>query len=69
MNIWSLEPTQSNNIMYKIAHCADVHIKNLKYHWEYKKIFSQMYETLRDEKVDYIYICVIHLGRMPLHPL
>ena len=42
--------------MYKIAHCADVHIKNLKYHWEYKKIFSQMYETLRDEKVDYIYI-------------
>jgi len=42
--------------MYKIAHCADVHIKNLKYHWEYKKIFDQMYETLRDEKVDYIYI-------------
>jgi len=42
--------------MYKIAHCADVHIKNLKYHWEYKKIFEQMYETLREEKVDYIYV-------------
>jgi len=42
--------------MYKIAHCADVHIKNLKYHWEYNKIFDQMYERLRDEKVDYIYV-------------
>lgn len=42
--------------MYKIAHCADVHIKNLKYHWEYKKIFEEMYKSLRDEKVDYIYI-------------
>ena len=42
--------------MYKIAHCADVHIKNLKYHWEYNKIFEQMYERLRAEKVDYIYI-------------
>lgn len=42
--------------MYKIAHCADVHIKNLKYHWEYNKIFQQMYDRLRSEEVDYIYI-------------
>ena len=42
--------------MIKIAHAADIHIKNLKYHWEYNKIFEQMYETLRKEKVDYIYI-------------
>jgi len=42
--------------MYKIAHCADVHIKNLKYHWEYKKIFEQMYASLRREEVDYIYV-------------
>ena len=42
--------------MYKIAHCADVHIKNLKYHYEYRKVFEQMYETLREEEVDFIYI-------------
>ena len=42
--------------MYKIAHCADVHIKNLKYHYEYRKVFEQMYESLREEKVDFIYI-------------
>ena len=40
--------------MYKIAHCADVHIKNLKYHYEYRKVFEQMYETLRKEEVDFI---------------
>jgi len=42
--------------MYKIAHCADVHIKNLKYHYEYRKVFEQMYESLREEEVDFIYI-------------
>jgi len=42
--------------MYKIAHCADVHIKNLKYHYEYREVFKQMYETLREEQVDFIYI-------------
>ena len=41
---------------FKIAHCADVHIKNLKYHYEYKHIFAQMYDILRDESVDCIYI-------------
>ena len=41
---------------YKIAHCADVHIKNLKYHYEYKHVFAQMYDILRDESVDCIYI-------------
>ena len=42
--------------MYKIAHCADVHIKNLKYHYEYREVFKQMYEALRDAEVDFIYI-------------
>tara|TARA_R110000824_G_scaffold65415_3_gene170368 strand:+ start:910 stop:4065 length:3156 start_codon:yes stop_codon:yes gene_type:complete len=42
--------------MYKIAHCADVHIKNLKYHYEYREVFKQMYEALREEEVDFIYI-------------
>jgi DNA repair exonuclease SbcCD ATPase subunit/DNA repair exonuclease SbcCD nuclease subunit len=42
--------------MYKIAHCADVHIKNLKYHYEYRKVFESMYESLREEEVDFIYV-------------
>ena len=43
--------------MYKIAHIADTHIKNLKFHYEYKIVFEQLYETLRKEKVDYIVHC------------
>ena len=43
--------------MAKIAHIADTHIRNLKYHYEYKIIFSQLYETLKNEKVDYIVHC------------
>ena len=42
---------------YRIAHIADTHIKNLKYHYEYKKVFEQLYDTLRKEKVDYIVHC------------
>lgn len=41
----------------KFAHIADTHIKNLKYHKEYKVIFKQLYETLKKEKVDYIVHC------------
>ena len=43
--------------MYKIAHIADTHIKNLKFHYEYKKVFEQLYEILRKENVDYIVHC------------
>ena len=43
--------------MYKIAHIADTHIKNLKFHFEYKKVFEQLYEILRKENVDYIVHC------------
>ena len=43
--------------MVKIAHIADTHIKNLKYHKEYREVFSQIYETLRKEKVDFIIHC------------
>jgi len=41
----------------KIAHVSDTHIKNLKYHNEYKTIFNKMYEILLNEKVDYIIHC------------
>ena len=43
--------------MVRIAHFGDTHIKNLKYHYEYRKAFEQIYDTLRREKVDYIVHC------------
>jgi len=41
----------------KFAHIADTHIKNLKYHYEYRAIFEQLYEKLKEEEVDYIVHC------------
>jgi DNA repair exonuclease SbcCD ATPase subunit/predicted phosphodiesterase len=41
----------------KIAHIADTHIKNLKYHEDYRACFEQMYEILRQQDVDYIVHC------------
>jgi len=41
----------------KFAHIADTHIRNLKYHYEYKIVFDKLYQTLKDEKVDYIIHC------------
>ena len=43
--------------MKKFAHIADTHIRNLKYHSEYREVFEKMYNTLREEKVDYIVHC------------
>ena len=42
----------------KFAHISDTHIKNLKYHYEYRIIFEQLYNTLREQKVD----CIVHCG-------
>ena len=41
----------------KFAHIADTHIRNLKYHYEYRAVFEKLYEHLRAEKVDYIIHC------------
>ena len=41
----------------KIAHLADTHIKNLKYHGDYRACFEQMYKILREQEVDYIVHC------------
>lgn len=41
----------------KIAHIADTHIRNYKYHAEYRQIFNELYEKLKEEKVDYIVHC------------
>ena len=41
----------------QIAHIADTHIKNLKYHQDYKVVFEQLYKELRDREIDYIIHC------------
>ena len=41
----------------KFAHIADTHIRNLKYHFEYKAVFEKLYETLKKEEIDYIVHC------------
>ena len=41
----------------KFAHIADTHIRNLKYHDEYKQVFKQLYKELKQQKVDYIIHC------------
>ena len=40
----------------RIAHAADIHIRNLKYHYEYKEVFKQFYES-KEEIVDCIILC------------
>jgi DNA repair exonuclease SbcCD ATPase subunit/DNA repair exonuclease SbcCD nuclease subunit len=44
-------------VSIKIAHIADTHIRNFNYHKEYRQIFNNLYETLKQEKVDYIVHC------------
>ena len=44
----------------KFAHLADTHIRNLKYHKEYREVFSQLYEKLKKQKVD----CIIHFASL-----
>ena len=41
----------------KFAHLADTHIRNLKYHKEYRVVFERLYEKLKEEKPDYIVHC------------
>jgi len=41
----------------KFAHLADTHIRNLKYHKEYKEVFDEIYKDLKKEKVDFIIHC------------
>lgn len=43
---------------YKISQISDTHVRNLKYHREYRVVFEKMYSILREEKPDYI----VHTG-------
>ena len=38
----------------KIAHVSDIHIRKLRYHKEYKVVFQELYEKLKEEKPDII---------------
>ena len=42
----------------RIAHISDTHIRNYKYHTEYRAVFDKIYERLRKEKPD----CIVHCG-------
>ena len=44
--------------MPRIAHISDTHIPTIKRHDEYRQVFDQIYNKLREEKVDYI----VHTG-------
>ncbi len=43
--------------MVRIAHIADVHVRNVKYHDTYRQVFESLYESLREKKPDYIVVC------------
>lgn len=40
----------------RILHCGDIHIRNLKRHDEYRQVFSQFYEKVKELNVDAIYV-------------
>ncbi len=44
--------------MTTFAHISDTHIRNVKYHEEYRKVFKDIYESLENDRPDYI----IHTG-------
>ena len=46
------------NKVTRICHLSDSHIRNVKYHEEYKKVFKDIYESLENDRPDYI----IHTG-------
>ena len=44
-------------MVYRIIHVSDTHVRNLKYHKEYKIVFQQMYDKMRELKPDFIIHC------------
>ena len=40
-----------------IAHLADTHIKNLRYHNDYRKVFNSLFRMLKDDGPDIIVHC------------
>ncbi len=52
--------------MIRIAHLADIHIRNYKYHFEYKKVFEQLFDSLKQQKPDVICVAgdLVHSKNM-----
>jgi len=42
----------------RFAHISDTHIRNLKYHFEYREVFKQLYSFLKESNID----CIVHCG-------
>ena len=38
----------------KIAHISDIHVRNYKYHHEYREVFQQLFDKLKELKPDII---------------
>ena len=38
----------------RIAHISDIHVRNYKYHYEYRKVFQQLFDKLEELKPDII---------------
>ena len=38
----------------KIAHISDIHVRNYKYHYEYREVFQQLFDKLKELKPDII---------------
>lgn len=42
----------------RICHLSDTHIHNLRYHDDYKIVFEQIFESIKENNVD----CIVHTG-------
>ncbi len=40
----------------KIAHLADIHIRNARYHKNYRQVFEKTFDQLREDEVDLIFV-------------
>ena len=38
----------------RIAHVSDIHIRNLKYHKEYRRVFEDLYKRLEELRPDIV---------------
>lgn len=55
---------------FKIAHIADVHWRGLNRHEEYRKVFTDLFNELRDEKIDAILVAgdIVHSKTQGISP-
>ena len=42
----------------RICHLADTHIRNYRYHKEYRSVFEQLFTNLKEQEID----CIVHCG-------